>query len=174
MQLLRRAADLAQHLAKGQRIQAHLPEDEVRVDGDPNRLEQVIINLLDNAIVYAEGTKCIDLRLRVAGEQAEVVVQDYGPGIPAADLPHVFTRFYRGSSAGRRAAGGLGLGLYISHQLVAAHGGHIDVRSVRRGGYGVHHFAATGNVTLSQTGPCAWRRLRSPCVPTIMLRVARG
>jgi two-component system CheB/CheR fusion protein len=130
VQVLRRAADLAQHMAKGQRIQAHLPDDEVRVDGDPNRLEQVIINLLENAIVYAEGTKCIDLRLRVTDGQAEVEVQDYGPGIPSADLPHVFTRFYRGSSAGRRAAGGLGLGLYISHQLVAAHGGHINVRSV--------------------------------------------
>jgi two-component system CheB/CheR fusion protein len=132
--LLRRTAELAQNLARGQAIALQAPEGEVAVDGDPNRLEQVFMNLLENATVHAQGSQRIDVRLASAGGRAEITVQDYGPGIPAADLPHVFERFYRGSRAGRRPASGLGLGLYIARQIVLAHGGTIDVRSTEGAG----------------------------------------
>jgi two-component system CheB/CheR fusion protein len=132
--LIRRVADLAQHLARGQTIAMDLPDGEVFLDADSNRLEQVIMNLLENAMVYAEGTQRIDLRLRVAEHRAQVMVQDYGPGIPAAELPHVFDRFFRSTSSVQRPAGGLGLGLYIVHQLVSSHGGTIDVRSTEGSG----------------------------------------
>lgn len=134
-QVLRRCAELAQHLAGGTIVRLDLPDGEVPVDGDPNRMEQVVMNLLENAITYAEGTDRIDLSLRMEGQQAHIAVADHGPGIPAADLPHLFTRFYR---SGRRRSGGgqggLGLGLYIVHELVRAHGGRINVESTEGAG----------------------------------------
>jgi two-component system CheB/CheR fusion protein len=106
----------------------------------------VLANLLGNAIAYAPGTDAIDVRLRRtqelttgagAGEAeggppadvAELEVQDYGPGIPAEDLPQVFTRFYRIERAEGSGGTGLGLGLFIAREIVAAHGGRIEVRS---------------------------------------------
>ncbi len=130
VQVLRRVADLGQHMTRGQVIHLHVPDAEVWVNGDAHRLEQVMMNLLENAIVYAVDTERIDVRLSVAADQAEVQVQDYGPGIPAASLPHLFSRFYRVSRHNSVTHGGLGLGLYIVQQLILAHGGDIDVQSV--------------------------------------------
>jgi two-component system CheB/CheR fusion protein len=102
------------------------------VHGDEGRLEQVLLNLLTNALTHAPDTERIAVRLRRDGGpdgQAEVEVQDDGPGIPAADLPHVFTRFYQVARSDRPPRSGLGLGLYIASELVAAHGGAIAVAS---------------------------------------------
>jgi len=132
--IVRRAGDLAQHLANGQQVRVDVPDTEVWVDADPSRLEQVLVNLLENAIIHAEGTQDIDVRVRAGASQVEVVVRDYGAGIPEVDLPHVFDRFYRSALSKRRLVGGLGLGLYISHQLAVAHGGSLDVQSVEGSG----------------------------------------
>ena len=95
------------------------------VDIDPVRIREVVSNLLTNALRYApdEGSVAIDARLDTAATIA-VAVSDDGPGIAAADLPHVFDRFYKG-----RASSGSGLGLAIAHNLVTAPGGTISVRS---------------------------------------------
>lgn len=132
--LLRRAVDLAQHMARGQAIHLHVPDGEAWVNGDAHRLEQVMMNLLENAILYAVDTERIDVWLNLAGQQAEVQVQDYGPGIPAAALPHIFSRYYRASRPDSPTHGGMGLGLYIVQQLILAHGGDVDVHSVEREG----------------------------------------
>ena len=101
------------------------------VEGDALRLEQVIMNLLSNAMTYAPHSPRIQVRLRREGNEAVVEVQDTGPGIPAADLPHIFERFYQSTSTEERPSRrGLGLGLYIAHELVAAHGGRLEVSSV--------------------------------------------
>ncbi len=93
---------------------------------DRLRVEQVVINLLANAMKYAPGSP---VTISVAGTDAgaEVSVQDRGPGIPKESLHRIFDRFERGDSS--RSIGGLGLGLYISRQIVEAHGGHLRVES---------------------------------------------
>ncbi len=96
--------------------------------GDAQRLEQVLLNLLTNARVYAPGAS-VDVRVRRREGQVEVEVQDYGPGITSEALPHLFTRFYQVAASAQGAGGGLGLGLYIAREIVEGHGGTIDVSS---------------------------------------------
>lgn len=129
-QVLRHAAALARYLAKEQAIHIEVPDGEVRITGDPNRLEQVVMNLMENAIRYAAGPQPIHLRLRVVGQHAEIEVEDHGPGMPPSGIPSVFTRFYRSPRTDRHPKSGLGLGLYIVHHLVVGHDGDIQVRSV--------------------------------------------
>lgn len=140
--LVARAVEVARTLAAGQTI-ALRRENEggggegegagagaLLVNGDAERLEQVLLNLLTNAITYAPNTERIDLWLRRAGDVAEIEVQDYGHGIAAADLPHLFSRFYQVARPDRPAQRGLGLGLFIAKEIVTAHGGTIAVASV--------------------------------------------
>jgi two-component system CheB/CheR fusion protein len=100
------------------------------ISGDAMRLGQVLTNLLTNAIIYAPDSPRIVVRLRRLRSDAEVRVHDEGPGIAAAALPRIFSRFYQVErTQGRASQHGLGLGLYIAHELVAAHGGTIAVTS---------------------------------------------
>jgi len=94
---------------------------------DPIRSSQVITNLLSNAIKYGEG-KPIELDLKMAGDKAILVVTDHGPGIPDDKMDTIFDRFERGDHD--RSLSGLGLGLYITRQIVEAHGGSIGVHNV--------------------------------------------
>jgi hypothetical protein len=100
--------------------------DEVIGDWDQTRLEQVITNLVGNACKYAAGA-AITVSVTATPEAALLVVEDDGPGIAAADLPRLFRRFERAAPV--RHYGGLGLGLYMTRQIVEAHGGTIDVES---------------------------------------------
>lgn len=93
---------------------------------DRHRLEQVVINLLTNAIKYGEG-KPVDIETRVEGSTAKFIVKDYGKGIDKKFHSRIFQRFERAES--RHGISGLGLGLYISEKIVAAHGGRITVES---------------------------------------------
>jgi two-component system CheB/CheR fusion protein len=119
--------EMAQLMTQGQTIYLEHHDGPLPVQGDADRLQQVLLNLLINAIKYAPNSKRIDVRLRRVGDEAELQVQDHGPGIPAADVAHLFTRFYQA----RRTNGerGLGLGLYIAHEIVTTHGGRIEVNS---------------------------------------------
>jgi signal transduction histidine kinase len=92
----------------------------------------VLLNLLINARLYAPASPRIDVRLTRVTDQAEIAVQDYGPGIAPDQLAALFERFYQGSAD--RSPAGLGLGLFISRQLVTAHDGTITVTSTEGGG----------------------------------------
>lgn len=120
--------------APSQKIVVDMDAQPLIVTGDPTRLEQIVLNLLTNAIKYAPDTLRIDVRLkRVSGEQgeeAQLQVQDYGPGISAGELPLLFTRYFQSAQVGSKALGGLGLGLFITKELVTAHGGSITAASV--------------------------------------------
>jgi signal transduction histidine kinase len=102
------------------------------VRGDAIRLELVIINLINNSITHAPTSPKINLSLRkVPGsEQAEIRVQDFGEGIKAAHLTEVFGRFYQVMHGKTATGSGLGLGLFISQQIVLDHGGTIRVESI--------------------------------------------
>ena len=111
-------------------IHVNLPEPTPTVEGDTHRLDQVFFNLIENALKYGTADQPeIGFRARPNGEWVDVTVSDNGPGIPAADLPHVFERFYRVRKDRSRAVGGTGLGLSIVKHVVQAHGGQVTVES---------------------------------------------
>lgn len=101
----------------------------VSVDGDRMRLEEVVLNLLQNAIKYSPNGGTITLRLYADEANAYLCVQDPGIGIPAEALPHLFDRFYRASNAQSERISGMGIGLSVVHDVVALHGGDITVES---------------------------------------------
>jgi two-component system sensor histidine kinase BaeS len=111
-------------------LQVDLPED-LLVDVDPQRIGQVLRNLLENALTHTPPGGEIAMVGHVEGQWVEVSVRDTGSGIAAEDLPYVFERFYRADKSRSRDTGGAGLGLAIARQLVEAHGGRIWVESTK-------------------------------------------
>ncbi len=99
------------------------------VNIDYQRISQVLRNLLANAITHTPDGGCITVSAKTEGEFVKISVQDTGEGIPAADLPNMFERFYRVDKSRARNRGGSGLGLTIAKRLVEAHGGSIGVQS---------------------------------------------
>jgi CheY-like chemotaxis protein len=119
--------------AKGVLLTSTLDEAAVAVNGDPNRLQQVVWNLLSNAIKFTEKPGRVQVSLRRAGSHVAIAVADTGLGIAPEFLPHVFDRFRQADSSSTRTAGGLGLGLAIVKHLVELHGGTVQAQSPGRG-----------------------------------------
>ncbi|MFN8388228.1 MAG: ATP-binding protein [Anaerolineales bacterium] len=115
----------------GNKVRLHLNEiDQVIVKGDRDRLKQVFINLVANAIQYTPTGGDVFLSLEKIKDQARIICRDTGPGIPAEDLPHIFERFYRAEKSRTRSRStGFGLGLSIANWIVERHGGRIEVNS---------------------------------------------
>jgi signal transduction histidine kinase len=107
--------------------------DAAPIAGDPARLAQVIDNLLGNAAKYSPLDQEIVLAVRQEGEAAVLEVRDRGVGIAPEHLPHLFDRFYRAPGPGTEQVKGLGLGLAIARDLIAAHGGEITAESAGLG-----------------------------------------
>ncbi len=117
-------------LAKGVRLELEVPEGLPPVDADPDRLRQVLDNLLANALRHTPEGRTVRIEARREGQGVRIQVVDQGPGIPPEDLPRVFERFWRGDRArGRTERGGAGLGLAIVKGLAEAHGGRVGVES---------------------------------------------
>ncbi len=117
--------------SSAQRHQVALSRDAVPavVHGDRERLEQVLVNLLQNAIKYSPHGGEIRVRVEHAGAEVRVSVADPGIGIPTEEQPRLFERFFRAANATTRNYSGLGIGLYISNQIVKSHGGRFEVQS---------------------------------------------
>ncbi|MGZ6751938.1 MAG: ATP-binding protein [Nocardioides sp.] len=105
------------------------PESPIVVQGDRAQLERVLLNLLSNAVKFTEDGGSITCCLRVEGDDACLVVEDTGIGIPLDEQSSLFEKFFRSSTAQQRAIQGTGLGLSIVAAIVAAHGGRVGVRS---------------------------------------------
>lgn len=101
----------------------------IRLSGDPDRLTDIFSHLLDNAVKYMPGGGTIRVAAQERDGCSHVTVRDRGVGMEAEHLPLIFDRFYRIDSDSESAAGGSGLGLFLVHSLVRAHGGTVDVRS---------------------------------------------
>ena len=122
---IRPAAD-----AKEIAIQTDLSASARQVDGDPQRLQQVVWNLLTNAVKFTEAGGRVDIRLsEMTAARVRIVVADTGAGIDPAFLPHAFERFTQADGTVNRVHGGLGLGLAIVRHLVELHGGMVRVES---------------------------------------------
>lgn len=108
--------------------------DSAMIDGNPTRLKQVIVNLLDNAMKYNKPDGTVWLSVFVRGGRAVLRVADDGLGIPEASLPFIFDRFYRADKARSRSTGGLGIGLSIVKAICNAHSADISVTARDGGG----------------------------------------
>ncbi len=111
------------------RIEFDAPDTSAQVLGDPYRLEQVIANLLDNALKYSPNGGTIRVSLENRGDVVLLSVKDPGIGIPADQQEHLFERYFRARNVSTHSYGGLGLGLYICHDIVERHHGRIWVES---------------------------------------------
>ncbi len=103
--------------------------DQMRLRADPQRMRQVIDNLMSNALKYSPEHEPVSVRVDAEGGYLSTFVADEGIGIPADELPRLFERFHRARNVSSRYYGGLGLGLYISRAIIEAHGGRISVET---------------------------------------------
>jgi two-component system, OmpR family, sensor kinase len=119
----------AQVVHPGERFELDVEADLPSIEGDGALLRRVIDNLIDNARKYSEPKSPVILRVRRDGDGVLIAVIDRGMGIETADLPHIFTPFFRADRSRTRKTGGVGLGLALVRRIVSAHGGHVDVES---------------------------------------------
>jgi PAS domain S-box-containing protein len=133
--LLRVAVEMARSSAEEKAIDlvVETGKDEALVSGDLDRLQQVVLNLVSNAIKFTPPRGRVEARLERAGAHLELIVKDTGQGISPEFLPHVFERFRQADSSVARAHGGLGLGLSITRRLVELHDGSIHAESEGEG-----------------------------------------
>ena len=132
-EIVDRAVDLYREVAEAKGVSLHVSSgaastaDDVVVNGDRTRLEQVAANLIDNAVKYTPAGGRVDVQVRRDGERAVLEVRDTGVGIPPDEIPRVWDRLFRGDRS--RAERGLGLGLSFVKAIVEAHGGTVGVMS---------------------------------------------
>lgn len=133
--VVNQAVDMAWPLldAKQHRFELRLPERPLWLQGDPVRLVQVLLNLLDNAAKYTPEGGHIELVAGVVGEVIEIKLRDNGIGIPGELLPRIFDLFQQGERGLNRAQGGLGIGLTLVRRLLEMHGGQIEAASAGPG-----------------------------------------
>ena len=134
-----------------QRMEVDLPPGSVVATGDKSRLQQVLTNLVANAIKFAPAGGLIQLRARVTGRWCEVFVEDDGPGIPADLMPSLFKRYSRGPISHGETSG-TGLGLLIVREIVEAHGGTVGVDSVAQEGSRFWFRIPCADYLVSETG----------------------
>ncbi|AKT39983.1 hybrid sensor histidine kinase/response regulator [Chondromyces crocatus] len=133
--------------AKSLQLSVHIDDEVPEIQGDPDRLQQVVWNLLTNAAKFTPASGAIQVRVSTCPEAVMLQVVDSGRGIAAEFLPHVFERFRQADGSATRAHGGLGLGLSIVRHIVELHGGTIRAESAGEGA------GATFTVTLPLRRP---------------------
>ena len=128
--VVRQAADTLAPLVRDKQIDLEIDDQPVpAVLGDPDAIERLVLNLLENAIKYNRPEGEVTVRLSTTGPEVVLEVTDTGIGIPAESLPRIFERFYRVDKGRARDEGGTGLGLAIVKHVAQAHGGQVDVES---------------------------------------------
>lgn len=117
----------------GAEVDVEAPDVSFTALGVAERVRQVLDNLLENAVKYSPDGARVEVVMRPAADHAVIEVTDHGVGIPASEQPHIFEKFYRVDAAMSQGVGGVGLGLYISRQLMVGMGGALTVRSAGDG-----------------------------------------
>jgi signal transduction histidine kinase len=131
MEIIEHAVEAMRFLVedRGHTLSVSPPVELVRVDGDPLRLEQIVVNLVSNAAKYTERGGRIELLVERHGAEAVVRVRDSGTGISPDLLPRIFDFYVRGERTPEHVQGGLGIGLAVVRSLVTLHGGRVEARS---------------------------------------------
>ena len=122
------ATDLSANHGDG-RVLVEWPRQPAIIEGDRGQLDQLLRNLIDNALKYGDPTEPVKVTVETSPRQITLTVEDRGAGIPAEHLPHLTRRFYRTDPGRSRAAGGTGLGLAIVKHIVERHQGRLDIAS---------------------------------------------
>lgn len=110
----------------GIKVEATLPDEDIQIEGDRNRLMQVMGNLISNAVKFSKDNGRVDVRLRATEDDVTISVIDYGVGIPPGSADRVFGQFTQVDSSDQRKVGGTGLGMNISRQIVGRHKGKLE------------------------------------------------
>ena len=118
----------------GMQVALELPEEEIEVQADPSKLEQVLENLLNNATKYTPHGTALKIGTQLDNNTALIWVEDDGNGVPEEDLPRIFERFYRVEKGRSRNQGGTGLGLSIVKRIAALYRGTVEAENVKGGG----------------------------------------
>jgi len=127
--LLRRIGEEVRVTLEAHRLELSLPDHPVLIAGDALRLEQMLQNLLQNAVKYSPEGGPISLRLSHDDTHAAIAVADQGVGIPQSALPQLFQRFFRAADRAQANTAGMGIGLYVVHEIATRHGGMVEVMS---------------------------------------------
>jgi signal transduction histidine kinase len=129
-EIVRSVADELRDLAgvRNIAVELNLGEGGAAISGNAPALRRLVLALLDNALKYSRPAGRVEVSLLATPEVVTIAVRDFGIGIAAADLPHIFQRFYRADQA--RSEGGYGLGLSLAATIAQLHGASIDARSV--------------------------------------------
>ena len=142
------AVERIRSLAQSRNTNIHLSTNgPVLFRADPEDLQLVWTNLLENAVRYSPEGSSVEVAVARAGDKAQITFKDHGTGISANDLPRIFDRFYRGDRSRTRATGGFGLGLAIVKALVEAYGGSIAAKAARKGH--AHDRGIAGSLTIA-------------------------
>jgi signal transduction histidine kinase len=136
IEIARRSINMFQAEADEKEISLNLVTslEKALIVADPLRTEQVVSNLISNALRYVPGGGRVGVEITNGNNEVVIHINDNGPGIPEADLPFIFNRFWRGEKSRARVSGGAGLGLAIAKLLVEGQGGRISARSLPEGG----------------------------------------
>jgi PAS domain S-box-containing protein len=127
--LARDVAETLRTSLKRYTLHVHCVDDPLIVEGDLLRLQQVVQNLLHNAIKYSPPDRPVTIVVERVENQARLVVSDQGIGIPEAAQERIFERFYRARNVDQEHTGGMGIGLYVVRQIIMLHGGRVEVQS---------------------------------------------
>jgi signal transduction histidine kinase len=127
--LVRRVVEEVQPSLTTHTVECIIPDEFLLVEGDELRLEQVLQNLIGNAVKYSLNGGPVRVQVAQRGDMACIAVTDRGIGIPAEDISHLFERFYRASNTDDQHITGMGIGLYIVKEIVTLHGGSVEVES---------------------------------------------
>ena len=132
-ELVGEVANSMEMVALGMTFACLLPAEPVVLDGDRHRLEQVLINLMQNAVKYSGSSRRVEIAVTISTTEVTTAVRDFGVGIPPEQQQHVFDRFFRASNVRDRQSG-LGLGLFIASTIVTRHGGRMWLESIQGAG----------------------------------------
>jgi len=128
-ELVRRVVREIGLTAEDRRIELVCPDESIVIDGDELRLEQVMQNLIQNALKYSQAPNPIRVAVTPEADAGYITVQDWGMGIPRDELPNLFKRFYRAKNVEDQHISGMGIGLCVVKEIVALHGGTVEVDS---------------------------------------------
>jgi len=118
----------------GTSIEISIPSEQIDTEADPERINQILNNLVSNALRYTPPKGKVGIHLEATNKSVVITISDSGPGIPAVHLTHIFERFYRADKSRSRTEGGTGLGLSIARQLAHLHGGSLTAANIPGGG----------------------------------------